>query len=198
MFHKKQQGGVYIAHKISNVINQGDASIVYPGISTKAFTDTKYYGNCGKTGATGTIKANGCAICALATYALYKGGLFATNNNIYYAVEQTTINATNSSADVTYNDFSVKIGSKTINISMTKTSDMADAANNGKICFVRLKQGSNSHYVLLDGMDSTATGFDRYLVADPDGGKLRTLQDVFERRGITANASYITEKYILG
>ena len=38
----------------------------------------------------------------------------------------------------------------------------------------------------------------RYLVADPDQGELRTLQDVFDRRDITANASNITEKYILG
>ena len=47
-------------------------------------------------------------------------------------------------------------------------------------------------------MDSNATGFNRYLVADPDQGELRTLQDVFDRRDITANASNITEKYILG
>lgn len=134
-----------------------------------------------------------------ATYALYKGGLSATdNNNIYYAVQQTTVNATNKAADVTYNNFSVTIGSKTIKITLDKTSDMAAAANSGKICFVRLKEGTKSHYVLLDGMDSNATGFNRYLVADPDQGELRTLQDVFDRRDITANASNITEKYILG
>lgn len=187
-----------MAHKISNVINQADTSIVYPSTSTKAFTDTSFYSKCGKTSATGSIKSNGCSICALATYALYKGGLSATNDNIYHAVQQTTVNATNNAADVTYNDFSVTIGSKTIKITLDKTSDMAAAANSGEICFVRLKEGANSHYVLLDGMDSTATGFNRYLVADPDGGKLRTLQDVFDRRGITANASNITEKYILG
>lgn len=188
-----------MAHKISNVINQGDTSIVYPDTSLKVFTDTSFYSKCGKTNATGTIKANGCAICALATYALYKGGLSATdNNNIYYAVQQTTVNATNKAADVTYNNFSVTIGSKTIKITLDKTSDMAAAANSGKICFVRLKEGTKSHYVLLDGMDSNAIGFNRYLVADPDQGELRTLQDVFDRRDITANASNITEKYILG
>ena len=178
-----------MAHKISNVINQGDGTIVYPGTSTKVFTDSAFYGKCGKSAATGTIKSNGCAICALATYVLYKGNLSDTNSNVYNAVKQTTENATNNAADVTYNDFSVKIGSKTISVSMEKTSDMAAAANDGEICFVRLKSGSNSHYVLLDGMDSTAEGFDRYLVADPDGGKLRTLQDVFDRRGIPAKAS---------
>lgn len=56
-----------MAHKISNVINQGDTSIVYPDTSLKVFTDTSFYSKCGKTNATGTIKANGCAICALAT-----------------------------------------------------------------------------------------------------------------------------------
>ena len=173
-----------MAHKISNVINQGDTSIVYPDTSLKVFTDTSFYSKCGKTNA---------------TYALYKGGLSATdNNNIYYAVQQTTVNATNKAADVTYNNFSVTIGSKTIKITLDKTSDMAAAANSGKICFVRLKEGTKSHYVLLDGMDSNATGFNRYLVADPDQGELRTLQDVFDRRDITANASNITEKYILG
>lgn len=187
-----------MGHKISYVINQGDTSIVYPGTSTKAFTDVNFYKKCGKTSAEGTIDDYGCAICALATYVLYKGGLSATNNNIYYAVEQTTINATDPAADVIYKDFSVKIGSKTINVTLDATSDMAAAANSGKICFVRLKEGSKSHYILLDGMDSAATGFDRYLVADPDGGKLKTLQDVFERRGITASASNIVAKYILG
>ena len=137
-----------MAHKISNVINQGDTSIVYPDTSLKVFTDTSFYSKCGKTNATGTIKANGCAICALATYALYKGGLSATdNNNIYYAVQQTTVNATNKAADVTYNNFSVTIGSKTIKITLDKTSDMAAAANSGKICFVRLKEGTKSHTV---------------------------------------------------
>ena len=61
-----------MAHEISNVINQGDTSIIYPSTSTKAFTDTSFYSKYGKTDATGTIKANGCAICALATYTLLK------------------------------------------------------------------------------------------------------------------------------
>ena len=93
-----------MAHKISNVINQGDRTIVYPGTSTKVFTDSAFYGKCGKSSATGTIAQNGCAICALATYALYKGNLSDTNNNVYEAVKQTTENATNNAADVTYKD----------------------------------------------------------------------------------------------
>ena len=187
-----------MAHKISNVINQGDGKIVYPGTSTKVFTDPAFYGKCGKSAATGTIAGNGCAICALATYVLYKGNLSDTNSNVYNAVKQTTENATNNAADVQYTDFSVKIGTKTISVSMEETSDMAAAANDGEICFVRLESGDNSHYVLLDGMDSAAEGFNRYLVADPDGGRSCTLQDVFTRRKIPAKASKITKKYILG
>lgn len=187
-----------MAHKISNVINQGDTGIVYPGTSKSAFTDTAFYGKCGKPTATGTIMKNGCAICALATYVLYKGNLSNTNDNVYNAVKQTTENATNNSADVQYGNFSVKIGAKTISVSMQETNDVAAAANDGKICFIRLEGNGNSHYVLLDGMDSSAEEFNRYLVADPNGGSSRTLQKAFELSKIPAKASNITKKYILG
>ena len=187
-----------MAHKIKDPINQGDVSIVYPGTSKSAFTDPDFYRKCGKTAASGTIQRYGCAICALATYALYKGNLPNTKENVYYAVQQTTVNATNNAADVTYNDFSVKIGSETINVTLESTSDMAAAANSGKICLVKLAEGNLSHFVLLDGMDSTATGFNRYLVADSNGGQLTTLQDAFTKADIRADAKNIKGKYILG
>ena len=188
-----------MGHAINSslIINQADDNITYPGTSTSVFYDDNFYADCGKTGAYGNIKDNGCAICALATFVLHKGDLSASNNNVYNAVKQVTIEATNNAADVTYNSFSVKVGSKTVRVNMRSTSDIAAAVNDGDICFIRIEEGGKSHYVLVDGMDYSASGFDRYLIADPDGGEPRTLQDSLERIHITANAKKKKKKYIL-
>ncbi|MNC82727.1 hypothetical protein D3C75_1363520 [compost metagenome] len=63
---------------------------------------------------------------------------------------------------------------------------------------VRLELGKDkSHYLIVDGFNSSASGFDRYLVADPDGGTQKTLADTMRKRGFPVAASSITEKYKL-
>lgn len=177
-----------MGHAISSskVINQGD------------YKDPDFYASCGKPNASGTISSNGCAICALATFVLHKGGLSSSKK--LEAITQVTIEATNPAADVTYDDFKVTVGSKNISVTYDSISDIAAAVDDGEICLVKLQDPNNSrntHFVLVDGMDYSAEGFDRYLVADPDGGDLKTLQDTFEKRNIKSSASSIVKKYIL-
>lgn len=183
----------------SHLINQGDTAIKYPGTTTSAFTDTSFYANCGKTGASGTIKLYGCAICAMAMFSLYKGGLTNSNDNTYWSVVHATIGATNNAADFkgASADYTATIGGNDISVNIATTTDISTEVGNGNICVVRLEQGSNSHYVLVDGWDSSATDFERYLVADPDGGTLKTLKDTMVKRGFPVSASSITERYVL-
>lgn len=186
-------------HKLSstNLINQGDTSIKYPGTTTSAFTDTSFYAKCGKTAASGTIKQYGCAICSLAMFILYKGGLSNSNDNTYNAVVQATIGGTNNAADFTGNGFTATIGSQNIRVNIATTSDVSAEVQNGNICLVRLYENGNSHYVVVDGWNSSASDFYRYLVSDPDGGTQKTLADTMIRRGFSLNASVITQKYTL-
>ncbi|MEF3305643.1 hypothetical protein [Paenibacillus sp. GYB003] len=188
-------------HKLSSthLINQADSTIKYPNSTTSAFTDTNFYANCGKTAASGTIKQYGCAICAMAMFSLYKGGLTNSNDNTYWAVVEATVGATNNAADflgATAN-YTATIDDNDISVNIETTADVSTEAENGNICMVRLKQGTNSHYVFVDGWNAPASGFDRYLVADPDGGTLKTLKDTMTKRGFSVDASVITEKYLL-
>jgi hypothetical protein len=188
-------------HKLSSshLINQGDTAIKYPGTSTSAFTDTNFYQNCGKTAATGTIKQYGCAICDLAMFILYKGGLSNSNDNVYNAVVQATKKGTDNYADFTHQSFTATMGSQSIGVNIATTADVSTEAENGNICMVRLYQSStgNSHYVIVDGWNASASGFDRYLVCDPDGGTQKTLRDTMVKRGFPVDASILTEKYKL-
>ncbi|MEK3904080.1 MULTISPECIES: hypothetical protein [unclassified Paenibacillus] len=187
-------------HKLSSthLINQGDTSIYNPGTSTPAFTDANFFKNCGKTGATGTIQKFGCPICDLAMFILYKGGLSnATKSNVYYAVWEATKKGTDNAADFTAKGFTAKIGSQSITVSITPIADVSVEAEKGNICMMRLEEGSNSHYVIVDGHDSSASGFDKYLVCDPDGGVQKTLTKTMQKRGFTVSASVITERYKL-
>ncbi|MBP2114887.1 hypothetical protein [Paenibacillus silagei] len=187
-------------HKLSSthLINQGDTSIYYPGTSTSAFTDSNFYKKCGKTAAGGDIKQYGCAICALGMFILYKGGLSnTTKSNVYYAVVEATTKGTNNAADFTASGFTAKIGSQSIGVTITPIADVSVEAEKGSICMMRLKQGSNSHYVIVDGHNSSASNFDKYLVCDPDGGVQKTLTATMQKRGFSVSASVITERYKL-
>ncbi|MDR0271518.1 hypothetical protein [Paenibacillus sp.] len=186
-------------HKLSSthLINQADSSIKYPGKSTSAFTDTNFYKNCGKTGATGTIKDNGCPICDLAMFILYKGGLTNNNDNTYNAVVQATIGGTTKAADFTHESFTTTMGSKSIKVNIQSISDISAEVQKGNICMVRLQNGNNSHYVIVDGWDDSAKELNRYLVCDPDGGVQKTLADTMSKRKFPVNAASITERYLL-
>lgn len=198
-----------MGHRITSnhLISQGDTSItfpsaetaIYPQASGSAFTNGSFYNTvCGKSGAVGTIKQNGCAICSLAMFVLNKGALDRTNNNIYYAVKEVTVKGTNNSADITYQNFNARVSGKYICVDITSTSNFESAIKNGMICLLRLKEGSNSHYVLADGYDySKSNLLDACLVADPDGGVYRTLRQVMSRRGFTQSTAVIAGKYIL-
>lgn len=189
-------------HKLSttHLINQGDTSIKYPNDSTKSvFTDNSFYTTvAGKTGSvSGNIKGNGCGICTLAMFALYKGGLTNTNDNVYYAVLEATKNGTNNNADVHYNSFNVSIGSQKIAVNLTAVSDIGDEAAAGNICFVFLDNGAgNTHYVLVDGWNPDAQDpFDKYLVCDSDGGVQKTLRETMSKRGFAVAASSVKKRY---
>ncbi|MBU5445608.1 MULTISPECIES: hypothetical protein [Paenibacillaceae] len=186
-------------HKLSSthLINQGDTSIKYPGTETSAFTDKNFYKNCGKTGASGDIKTFGCAICSLAMFILYKGGLTNNNDNTYNAVVEATKKGTNNDADFTAKGFTAKMENKDIEVAIDKIADISAEVQNGNICMVKLEEGKNMHFVIVDGWNSSASGFDRYLVADPDGGTQKTLADTMKKRGFTVDAKVITGKYKL-
>ncbi|WP_232697211.1 hypothetical protein [Brevibacillus daliensis] len=104
---------------------------------------------------------------------------------------------TNNAADFTGSGFTAKMGNQNIAVKIDKIADVSGEVQNGNICMVRLKEGSNSHYVIVDGWNSSVSGFDRYLVADQDGGTQKTLADTMKKRGFTVDASVITEKYKL-
>lgn len=188
-----------MGHKLSssNLINQGDHNIKYPGTSTEAFYDTNFYANCGKGGASGTIQKYGCVICDLAMFILYKGGLSNSNDNTYNAVVQATEGGTNYYADFTHQSFTATMGSQNISVNIQVISDVSTEVENGNICMLRLESGSNSHYVIVDGWDPNATGFYRYLVCDPDGGVQKTLADTMIKRGFPQDVSSVTERYKL-
>jgi len=184
----------------SQLINQVDSSIQYPGGGGDVFHDLNFYSYCGKTGAIGTIAENGCAICDVAMFSLYKGGLSNSNDNTYYSVAYATEYATNSAADLYTSGFSytVTIGGQNISVTSTVIPDVSAQVQVGNVCMVRLYTDPNhSHYVIVDGWDSSASGFYRYLVCDPSGGVYRTLADVMQQRFGYQDASLITQKYLL-
>ncbi len=185
----------------SYLINQTDATIMYPngekpGTENRAFLDSLFYGTvCGKTGASGTIRENGCAICSLAMFLLYKNNQSNTNNNTYYSVKAATIQATNNSADILHSGFSVSYGGSTATIcakSNASSTKIENALNNGSMCIVRIK---TYHYVLIHKIDYTKTGTDKYLVADPSGGQIRTLTEAMARYGLSGNISNLSDMY---
>ena len=186
------------------LINQGNSTITYPageqpGSENRAFLDEMFYGTvCGKTGAGGTIQENGCAICTLAMFLLYKGSKFNTNDNVYYAVKEATIQGTNYKADFLgdHTNISYNNGSAQVDASIIRTNYPEYYLEKGRFCIFRIQLGDvKSHYVLVYDMDASKTGTDRYLVADADGGKMRTLTEAIQRRSLPASMSYITEMY---
>lgn len=185
----------------SHLIGQSDKTVFHPGTSTPAFTDTNFYKTtCGKTGTfSGTISGNGCAIVTLAMFMLYKGGLSnTTKSNVYEAVVEATKRGTNENVDFKgAQSFTATVAGKSISVKITTTTDLGTELKNSKICIARFYQGSNSHYVLVDGWDSTASGLDCYLVSDARGGTFRTIKTAMTAGGFTADAQYITERYVI-
>lgn len=184
----------------SYLINQTSTSIHYPGGGGDVFHDTNFYSYCGKSGATGTIAQNGCAISSVAMFTLYKGRLSNSNDNTYNAVAKATQYATNRSADLYTSGFSytTEIGGQNISVTSTVISDVSEQVEHGNVCMVRLYTDYlHTHYVLVDGWDSSASGFYRYLVCDPSGGVQRTLADVMQKMWGYQDASLITQKFLL-
>lgn len=187
------------------LINQGNTSIIYPsgekpGNENRVFVDNLFYGSvCGKTLASGNIKQYGCAICCLAMFLLYKGNKNNSNNNVYYAVKEATKQGTNISASFKGNGtyISYNNGTCQINATVNTTTNADNALNNGKCCIFRIKSGSITHYVLVYGINTNKTGANKYLVADPDGGRMITLAESLQKRGLSANMTYIAEKYVI-
>lgn len=181
----------------SYLINQTNTSIMYPGEEqpgdeSRVFADKLFLRTvCGKSGATGTIAASGCGICCLAMYALYKSDQINTNINQYNAVKAAVVHGTTNAADLKYNS-SFSFGGESITVAPTNTPD--DELWNGNCCIFYI---ADKHFVLVYGMDSCQTGTDKYLVADPDGGKLRTLTAAMARRNVSANISNITVKLVV-
>ena len=180
------------------LIAQSDPSIVYPGTTTPAFTSNSFFSECGKTAATGNISRYGCAICSVAMFIMRKGNLARNNDNIFNAVKQATMKATDNAADLVNSaSFTARFGSKSIGVSfsMTTDSDAESRALNGKMCLFFMKQGAKTHYVLVDGYDNSQSNpLDGYLVADPAGGQLRTLRQAMANAGITQSMAYISSK----
>lgn len=189
------------------LICQWDENILYPngeqpGSEERAFYDEAFYTNrnvCNKTGdVTGTIRKNGCGICSLAMYLLYKSNQINTNNNTYYAVKTATIQGTNDDVNMHNGSFTISYGGVTANVSpVDKSVTMAklDAAiNAGKMCVVRIK---TDHYVLIYGIDSGATGTDKYLVADPGNNNYFTLTESMRKYGYSGNISNLSSMRII-
>lgn len=179
------------------LINQANANIVYPsgqkpGTENRAFFDTLFYRTvCSKSGATGTIKASGCGICCLAMYSLYKSRQINTNVNQYNAVKAATLYGTNNAADLK-SSASYSFGG--VCITMAATNNPDNELLNGNCCIFYI---AGKHFVLVYGIDYSKTGTDKYLVADPDGGQLRTLTAAMTRRNVSANMSNITSKRVV-
>ena len=177
------------------LIAQGSTSVYYPNSTTPAFTDSSFYKKCGKTSASGTISGNGCAIVALGMFILYKGRLTNNSANTYDAVAEATRKGTNVAADFTAQGFTATVGSSNVSVGITSIPDLSLAIQAGSVCMARLQSGGKSHYVIVDGWNEIATDFDRYLVADPAGGKHITLKKAMENGGYPVNASSITQRY---
>lgn len=188
------------------LINQGDSTITYPsgeqpGSESRAFLDYSFYGDvCGKTAASGNIRQYGCAICCIAMYLLYKSRKVNTNNNVYYAVKAATIDGTDVEADFLHGGQIIEFYNavKRIYASITAINNADYYLQNGQACIFRMQRNDDeSHYVLVYGIDNNASGTEKYWVADPDGGRLRTLTEAFYEMGVTPNMSYVTEKYLI-
>ena len=187
-------------HRIFNsnyLINQVNTNIVYPsgekpGTENRAFYDPLFYRTvCGKSGATGTIKEFGCGICCLAMYALYKSGQINTNVNQYNAVKAATLYGTDNAADL---KSSATYSFDGESITMAETNSPDSELSSGNCCIFYI---AGKHFVLVYGIDYSKTGTDKYLVADPDGGQLRTLTAAMTRRKVSANMSNITSKRVV-
>ena len=167
------------------LIQQADLTIEYPitenaGDVRPAFNDLYFLKIiCEKPDATRTIEDAGCGICCLAMALLYKRNAMNTESNSYYAVKEATIQGTNSAADVLDIAFSLSHNYEAmVNVSAVDknvTSAKLDAAlAAGKMCMVYI---NGSHYVLIYGMDTSASAANKYMVADPGRRGLRTLTE---------------------
>lgn len=185
------------------IIRQMDKTILYPddeqpGTEKRAFYDSKFYtAVCNKPSATGTIAGNGCAICSLAMYLLYKSNRTNTNANTYNAVKEATIKGTHENIALKGNSFSLSYGGIIANVSAADTSVTAaklDAALNNNMCIVKI---STKHYVLVYGVDSSASGTDKYLVADPGSNSCYTLTQSLAKYELGASLKNISSMRII-
>ena len=201
-------------YKIANnqIFGQSD-SVNYPSdapYSGNAFYDAKFIANvCGKTNAKGaTISDHGCAVCAVAMFILYKGGLTNTNDNVYNAVKSATIGSTNNSFQYVRNSFTAAVGGKNIAITQVDNSiipadknltSLAYAVANNQCVVVCIRTSSGMHFVLADALiDTSANYLDRISVVDPaSGGVRRTLRSAIERTLSSASASDVLSAYII-
>ncbi len=112
------------------------------------------------------------------------------NDNTYYSVKEATIQATNNGANIYHKNFWISYDDSIINIATSNPSptNIENALSNGRMCIVSIKE---YHYVLIHEIDYTKTGTDRYLVADPAGGRIRTLTEAMARYGLSGNISNI-------
>ena len=191
-------------------------TVYYPSgadYTGNAFDDVRFIANvCGKTGANGaTISDDGCAVCAVAMFILYKGGLGNTNDNVYNAVKSATIGTTTNSFQYFRNSFTATVGGKNIAIKQETTSlipsnkDLsalknAIAANKCVVVCVRTSLTSNDvHFVLADALVGTSSDdLNRISVVDPaNGGVRRSLRLAIERKLSPASTAYIASAYVI-
>ncbi len=127
-----------------------------------------------------------CSPCVL-----YKCNQQNTNDNQYYAVKVATVHGTNNDANFKYGS-SFSFNGENFTVSTTSNPD--NELSNGNCCIFYI---ARKHFVLVYGIDSQQTGTSKYLVADPDGGKLRTLTEAMTRRNVSASMSNITAKLVV-
>ena len=165
------------------------------------FHDTYFIHNtCGKTGASSnsTISWYGCAVCAEAMIAMYKGNFSNSGTyDVYNIVKEVTTKGTSNTFDYDRRDYVIEYAGRKIAmnhygrflISNNDYGIMDQYINSGKFLLVCFKYGpshDSQHFVLVEGISPIASGLSKYLAVDPAGGKASTLREILDSR---SNAS---------
>ena len=150
----------------SYYINQGDSS----------FKDIPFKGNSGNVG------QSGCGVCCAAMIICRELEL-TSNADKAAVIKKVIADSTNNKGELTYSP--ITYDGKTV--TWTTVSDMAAQINNEVPVICQL----SGHYVLVNGFDTSETGFSAYLIKDPGARANTNLAQPMEEYGETIKSKRI-------
>ena len=146
-----------------------DFNDYYINQNASSFKDIRFKNNT-------TVGTYGCGVCCAAMIICKEKGLTSDSDKAS-VIRKVIDESTNNNGDLTYN--TITYGGTKFNWSIV--SDMAAEIDNNTPVICQL----NGHYVLVNGFDTSKSGFSAYLIKDPGARTNTNLAEPMETYGET-------------